>query len=341
MADLFQPKAIDLLGPTLQLQQVKQQQEEFKALQDYRKQSVVQNKFQTILGLAATQPEQAASLFNSDPDLIQMNKGNPVKFIGKSEGYNHFETDNEGNVIGINPQGESKQFGKIGKQKDLNEFETFMRGYAQQNPNATGTEIVSEFEKVKAVPKTSIEVQSFVPANVEAQKEFMKEVRDNFSRLKDAPAQLENLERTKALVPKAASLMGPFSKTKLEATKFFRSIGIPINTEGVQSAEELQTRLFQNIMDNLKKLDAQPSQLQQQIMMESLGKLGTDPAALPKVLDAFGDAIRDRVAIHNEMVDSASPDIRWPIDPHIKLKMPKTSSGNDEKTRLKQKYGLE
>jgi hypothetical protein len=119
--------------------------------------------------------------------------------------------------------------------------------------------------------------------------------------------------------------MGPGGEGLLGAAKFLNNrMGMNIDTEGVNSAEELRTRIFFNIMDNLKKMDAQPSQQQQQIMQQSLGNLGTDPNALPKVLDAFGDAIRGKVDLHNkEVAGATSRGVKFPYDPTIDLTMPK------------------
>ena len=73
-------------------------------------------------------------------------------------------------------------------------------------------------------------------------------------------------------------------------------------------------------MDNLKKMDAQPSQMQQVIMMDSLGKLGTDPMALTNVLNAYEDSIRNKVSVHNAEVEGAMQrKVPFPYDPRIKL----------------------
>lgn len=39
--------------------------------------------------------------------------------------------------------------------------------------------------------------------------------------------------------------------------------------------------------------------------MQALGNLDTDPTALSSILDAFGDAVRDKVSTHNAIVTDA------------------------------------
>ena len=161
-------------------------------------------------------------------------------------------------------------------------------------------------------------------ANTEASKEFIAEARQNYAKLRDVPATLANMDRAKQLaLTQAQQFMGPFGESKLAITKFIRS-NIPgmgnIDTEGVTNAEQLQSTLFNQVMDNLKKMDASPSQYQQQVMQEAFGTLRTDPQSVPKILDVFADILRNRVAIHNATVKSAEArGTQFPYDVTINL----------------------
>lgn len=173
-------------------------------------------------------------------------------------------------------------------------------------------------------------VNAFTPASEEAQRDFIKSTRATYDALKQAPVVLDSIEKAKALIPEARGFMGPGGESMLEAAKFLNNrLGMSINVEGVNSAEELRTRVFVNIMDNLKKMDAQPSEMQQRLMMDALGKLGTDPNALPRVLDAFGDVIKGKVDLHNKEVQSAiTRNVKFPYDPVIQLPTaPKVAPG--------------
>lgn len=161
-------------------------------------------------------------------------------------------------------------------------------------------------------------------SNTEAGKEFIAEMRQNYGKLRDVPVALENIERAKGLASsQAAQFMGPLGESKLQITKFLRA-NVPgmanLKTEGVTSVEELRSTLFNQVMDNLKKMDASPSQYQQQVMQEAFGTLGTDPAAVPNILNVFGDILKSRVDIHNKTVESAeSRGTNFPYDVRINL----------------------
>ena len=175
-------------------------------------------------------------------------------------------------------------------------------------------------------PSAITNINAYVPATEAAMGEYIKGTRATFDQLKHAPTVLDNIEKAKALIPTAKGFMGTGGETMLDAAKFMNNrLGTSINTEGIKSAEELNSRLFMGIMDNLKKMDAQPSQQQQAAMKQALGSIGTDPNAMSAVLDVFGDIVRGKVDIHNqEVMDAEARGTKFPYNPVIKLP-PKTS----------------
>jgi hypothetical protein len=181
--------------------------------------------------------------------------------------------------------------------------------------------------------RTDIKVNSFEPASVAAQKDYIKEVGTTRGQLKNAKGTIDSIDKAIALVPSSAQFMGPGGEPLLNATSFLNNrLGLNIDTKGITDATELRTRIFFNIMDNLKKMDAQPSQLQQEIMQQALGTLGTDPKALPNVLKAFQDVIRGKVEDYNkDVTDAESRGVKFPYKPQIDLgassgRMPPTSA---------------
>ena len=179
--------------------------------------------------------------------------------------------------------------------------------------------------------RTINNINAFAPASEEAQKELIKSTRATYDTLKQAPATLKNIEEAKKLVPAAATFMGAGGEGLKEAASFLNNrLGMNIDTKGVVAASELQSRLFQGILDNLKKLDAQPSQSQQAALQTALGSLNTDPNALPRVLDSFADTIRAKVDLHNaEVTGAESKGVKFPYNPIINLPA-KTSGGSTE-----------
>jgi len=178
-------------------------------------------------------------------------------------------------------------------------------------------------------PGTNLNVNTVVPASVEAQRDFMKSTRATYDTLKQSPAMFANIEAAKKLIPAASVFMGTGGEGMKAAASFLNNrLGMSINTEGVKTAEELRSRLFQGILANLKKLDSQPSERQQAALEQALGNLNTDPNALANVLDAYADTVRNNIDTHNAEVQSAiSRGVKFPYDPIIKV--PAKSAGPD------------
>lgn len=174
------------------------------------------------------------------------------------------------------------------------------------------------------------QISSFIPASETAQTEFIKEFRDTYKQLKTAPVDIANLRRAAALAQsEGRKYMGTGGQAFLSAAKFLKNrLGVDIDAKALADAEEARTVLFQNVLGNLRKLDAQPSQQQQFIMQEALGNLDTDPDALPRVVQVYEDVIRGRVEQHNrEFAEmKANPNLANAFPYSLEIKLPERSA---------------
>lgn len=173
------------------------------------------------------------------------------------------------------------------------------------------------------------QVSSFIPASEAAQTEFIKEFRETYKQLKTAPVDIANLRRAAVLAQsEGRKYMGTGGQAFLSAAKFLKNrLGVDIDAKALADAEEARTVLFQNVLGNLRKLDAQPSQQQQFIMQEALGNLDTDPDALPRVVQVYEDVIRGRVEQHNrEFAEmKANPNLANAFPYSLEIKLPEKS----------------
>jgi len=208
-------------------------------------------------------------------------------------------------------------------EKAMSDFE---RGLAASNlPETEKSKLRNAWLKSHSehAPAISVEtkVNAYMPASEEAQRDFIRSTRATYDTLKNAPGTLKNIEEAIKLIPNAKGFMGPGGESLLDAASFLNSrLGTNINTKGISDATELRSRLFQGIIENLRKLDANPTENQQNAMRVALGNIGTDPNALPAVLNSFADTVRSKVEAHNAEVNSAvTRGVKFPYDPTIKL----------------------
>ena len=188
-------------------------------------------------------------------------------------------------------------------------------------------EVAGSDIKVTASPNRPVSnIQNFLPASETAQTEFIKEFRDTYKQLKTAPVDIANLRRAAELAQtEGRKYMGTGGQAFLSAAKFLKNrLGVDIDAKALADAEEARTVLFQNVLGNLRKLDAQPSQQQQFIMQEALGNLDTDPDALPRVVQVYEDVIRGRVDQHNrEFAEmKANPNLANAFPYSLEIKLP-------------------
>lgn len=190
----------------------------------------------------------------------------------------------------------------------------------RQGFRGTMMEYQTALKKAGATSVTT-KVDAFVPASEQAQGDYIKAVSEERKALRNAADTLKNVEGAKALIPTASTFMGTGGQPLLAAASFLNNrLGFSIATQGVTDATVLRTRLFEGILENLKKLDSQPSQEQQRVLSEALGNLGTDPAALPQILDRIAETMRDRVARYNQDVtDAEKRGVKFPYKPQIDL----------------------
>jgi len=176
-------------------------------------------------------------------------------------------------------------------------------------------------------------INTFTPASETIQAEAMKELRTTYGQLKTAAVDIGNLRKAAELSKtEGAKYMGTGGQAFLSGAKFLRNrLGVDIDPKAITDAEAARSALFQNVLNNLRKLDAQPSQQQQQIMQEALGSLDTDPAALPTVVQIYEDVIRGRVEQHNsEVAQAKANNIKMPYD--LTIKIPERQKTAEEPT---------
>ena len=101
-------------------------------------------------------------------------------------------------------------------------------------------------------------------------------------------------------------------------------IEVPVEefADKVKNTEELRSALFTNVMENLRKMDASPSQQQQQILQQSRGSIGTDPNAIPAVVNVYKQILIDKATQHNLQVKQAQEGpakLKYPYDISIPI----------------------
>jgi hypothetical protein len=172
-----------------------------------------------------------------------------------------------------------------------------------------------------AAPKSAgVTIDMTGRGNIEATKEVVGSLVRTRESLAQAPTLWQNLEDAKPLIKEAKGFMGAGGELALDAASFLNNrFGTNIDTQGVKTATELRSRMFQGIVSTLKQLDSNPSQSQQAALQQALGGIGTDPSALENVINVAQDIISGRVERYNKDATKASQRLDFPIDMPIEM----------------------
>jgi hypothetical protein len=225
-------------------------------------------------------------------------------------------------IIKTNAYGAGKEFLPQITKNLIPELPTSVREYQYgvENPEFFAQQMAQR--KASAPNMTAItNVQAFEPFKSKAQGQMGEVLIKNFETLQNIPTAIRTLDRAAELAPQ--SFAGSFGEQKLELAKFFNNnLGTNINPNKVANTEELRSALFTNVMENLKKLDASPSQEQQRVLQQSMGSLATDPTALPRVINTYKQILIDKAETHNKKVsqaESGPAKMEFPFDIRIPL----------------------
>jgi hypothetical protein len=223
---------------------------------------------------------------------------------------------------------------KPSKEKAQSEFEQLLTdsGMTEEQKKAARAARVKKESTFAPPINVETKVNAYVPASETAQQDFIKSATEERKALRNAPDTLKNIDAAKKLIPSASTFMGAGGEPLLAAASFLNNrLGFAISTKGVTDATVLRTRLFEGILDNLKKLDSQPSQEQQRVLNEALGNLGTDPAALGQILDRIAETVTTRVERYNtDVTEAEGRGVKFPFKPQITMPVakPKPADGS-------------
>lgn len=314
-------------------------------------------EFAELYGSPEDAAARSAALFNTDPDAwqrhsVDLNAADLVKSTVDAKAAKApkpVELDLGGKKVFVDMNPDSPTFKQevTGFDKTLTPAETATKtadaeklAWERANPEYTLQETAQGLVAVNkrnpnnvkpvqldgqtltpADKRSVTNIQTFEPATETAQKEYVKDIATTRKELQTTTVVLDNIEKAKELIPEASNFMGAGGDAYLTAAKFLNNrFGSNIDVQGIKSAEELRSRLFMGVLDNLKKLDSQPTQQQQQALQEAFGRLETDPNALPQVLDVIGDALRTKVGLYNkDVTDAEARGVKFPFKPQIDL----------------------
>ena len=176
---------------------------------------------------------------------------------------------------------------------------------AKQDPNAFA-EGVANFQrtsnKQSGIPLKSDEAKEFGSSIAKGAGDDLLKGRDN---ARTAESALHTIQESRKAIAGGAFL-GSGADAKTDITKAAKSLfGIDIDSTKLSNSEYLRTTLGQGLLDNAKKLGANPTAEDSKRIDAIVGTISKDPTALSKALDFQEEMAIRAINKHNENVTDA------------------------------------
>ena len=97
---------------------------------------------------------------------------------------------------------------------------------------------------------------------------------------------------------------GTGADAKLAASKALGALGMPYDAKTVANTELFNATANQFVLDKIKTLGANPSNADREFIEKTVPRIGTDPAALPQLLDFMEQRAGQQIGTFNQKIKS-------------------------------------
>lgn len=157
-----------------------------------------------------------------------------------------------------------------------------------------------------------VEVNTGTPFKEKFYEQSATKLMDSYENVAMQPVYFDNLTKVEKLIPDVKQFMGPQGVNKLKVVQFFNNnLGTNIQADASEKADEIYSRLFEQVKDNLKKMDATPTMQQQEKMERAFGSLNTDPNALKNIIKFQKEIIQNKVNLHNKKINALADETEF------------------------------
>jgi glycosyl hydrolase family 108 len=154
---------------------------------------------------------------------------------------------------------------------------------------------------------TGMTQQEKAQLNKELRVKQFDAVEKSYTTLAAVPQQMAAIQQAREAFKDVGKFVGSGGETRLATAKFLNAwLGTNIAPNQIGNAELMRSALMEPVLTMLRQTDSNPTQTQQERLMQVVGTIGTDPHAIPKILDYLETRGKIRVGEHNRMVDMAT-----------------------------------
>ncbi len=118
-----------------------------------------------------------------------------------------------------------------------------------------------------------------------------------------AASTVQSIAQIRSAVERGA-YQGTGADAKLTASKALGALGMPYDAKTVANTELFNATANQFVLDKIKTLGANPSNADRDFIEKTVPRIGTDPAALPQLLDFMEQRAGQQIGTFNQKIKS-------------------------------------
>ena len=157
-------------------------------------------------------------------------------------------------------------------------------------------------------PKTNqplVQVDMRMPGSQAVQEQQAKDLAARQSQLRDIPYQMQETINLMGKI-KDNPFIGSFGAQKMATAQFLNNnFGTNIAADKIADAAEFNRQTMEQVAQQLRKIDSNPTQRQQDQLRDALGSLNSDPTALRRLMEVRVMYMRHALQGYNADVQSA------------------------------------
>jgi hypothetical protein len=121
----------------------------------------------------------------------------------------------------------------------------------------------------------------------------LESLNEEFNEVRTLPERIQLYDDLLDSVRSKGYKSGALADVRQAASKLARLAGLPVDLDSITNTDVMLSRLREAALLELKRLDARPTDKDMEVLLQKIGSLGTDPAALEQIfLDNQRDAKR-------------------------------------------------
>lgn len=145
-------------------------------------------------------------------------------------------------------------------------------------------------------------------ANVAMWNQAVGQLTDDYAKVKSAPQRVKLYDEMLDALESKDLYSGSLAEVRTKLAAFGKLAGLPVDVTKLANTQDMNAMILNVVLQRLPELDARPTDKDMEVLMQAVGTVGTDPAALKSIFQRARDGMRFDVQQYRDRVQSFEQD---------------------------------